>query len=59
LPLDPIADELGMNLDPFDLICHIAFDKKPLTPPSRSALKGKADEVFGGSRGRYWTRSGH
>jgi type I restriction enzyme R subunit len=31
LPLDPIAEELGKDLDPFDLICHIAFDKKPLT----------------------------
>jgi type I restriction enzyme R subunit len=31
LSLDPIADELGKDLDPFDLICHIAFDRKPLT----------------------------
>ena len=30
LPLDPIAEELGKDLDPFDLICHVAFDKKPL-----------------------------
>jgi hypothetical protein len=25
LPLDPFAEELGKNLDPFDLICHIAL----------------------------------
>jgi type I restriction enzyme, R subunit len=31
LVLDPIADEVGKNLDPFDLICHVAFDAKPLT----------------------------
>ena len=31
LPLDPIAEELGKDLDPFDLICHVAFDAKPLT----------------------------
>ena len=31
LALDAIADELGKDLDPFDLICHIAFDAKPLT----------------------------
>jgi type I restriction enzyme R subunit len=36
LPLDPIAAELGKDLDPFDLICHIAFDKKPLTRRERA-----------------------
>jgi type I restriction enzyme, R subunit len=35
LPLDALADELGKNLDPFDLICHVAFDKKPLTRRER------------------------
>lgn len=29
LPLDPILDELGKDLDPFDLICHVAFDANP------------------------------
>lgn len=28
--------EVGKNLDPFDLICHIAFDKKPLTRKERA-----------------------
>ena len=35
LPLDVIADELKLDLDPFDLICHIAFDAKPLSRRQR------------------------
>ena len=36
LALDIIAEELGKNLDPFDLICHVAFDAKPLTRRERA-----------------------
>jgi type I restriction enzyme R subunit len=36
LPLEPILAELGRDLDPFDLICHIAFDEKPLTRRERA-----------------------
>lgn len=43
LPLDPIAEELGKDLDPFDLICHIAFDKKPLTRRERAENVRKRD----------------
>jgi type I restriction enzyme, R subunit len=43
LPLDPIAEELGKDLDPFDLICHIAFDKKPLTRRERAENVKKRD----------------
>jgi type I restriction enzyme R subunit len=43
LPLDPIAQELGKDLDPFDLICHIAFDAKPLTRRERAANVRKRD----------------
>jgi type I restriction enzyme R subunit len=43
LPLDVIADELGKNLDPFDLICHVAFDKKPLTRSERAENVKKRD----------------
>lgn len=43
LPLDLIAEELGKDLDPFDLICHIAFDKKPLTRRERAANVTKRD----------------
>jgi len=43
LPLDMIAAELGTDLDPFDLICHIAFDAKPLTRKERAANVKKRD----------------
>ncbi len=43
LALDAIADELGNNLDPFDLICHVAFDKKPLTRRERAENVKKRD----------------
>lgn len=43
LPLDPIAEELGRDLDPFDLICHVAFDRKPLTRRERAENVRKRD----------------
>jgi type I restriction enzyme R subunit len=43
LLLDPIAEEVGKNLDPFDLICHIAFDRKPLTRKERADNVKKRD----------------
>jgi len=43
LILDPIADEVGKNLDPFDLICHVAFDAKPLTRRERAENVKKRD----------------
>jgi type I restriction enzyme, R subunit len=43
LPLDPILDELGKDLDPFDLICHVAFDAKPLTRRERADNVNKRD----------------
>ena len=45
LSLDAVADELGKNLDPFDLICHVAFDRKPLTRRERTE-KVKKRDVF-------------
>ena len=35
LLLEPLADEVGKDLDPFDLICHVAFDQPPLTRRER------------------------
>jgi len=35
LPLDPLLEEVGKDLDPFDLICHVAFDRPPLTRRER------------------------
>jgi type I restriction enzyme R subunit len=43
LPLETIAQELGKELDPFDLICHVAFDRKPLTRRERAANVKKRD----------------
>ncbi len=43
LLLDPISEELGRDLDPFDLICHVAFDKKPLTRRERADNVKKRD----------------
>ena len=43
LPLDPLADEVGKDLDPFDLICHVAFDAKPLTRRERANNVKKRD----------------
>ncbi|RXT54866.1 restriction endonuclease [Bosea sp. Tri-44] len=43
LALDSVADELGKILDPFDLICHIAFDQKPLTRRERAENVRKRD----------------
>ncbi len=44
LALDVIAEELGQtDLDPFDLICHVAFDRKPLTRRERAENVRKRD----------------
>lgn len=43
LLLDPIVEELGKDLDPFDLICHVAFDAKPLTRRERAENVRKRD----------------
>ncbi len=51
LPLDVIANELGIDLDPFDLVCHIAFDRKPLTRQERADNVKKRD-VFARYEGK-------
>ncbi|MFL0194856.1 EcoAI/FtnUII family type I restriction enzme subunit R [Clostridium sp. WILCCON 0269] len=33
---DELKDEVGKDLDPFDLICHVAFDTPPLTRKERA-----------------------
>ena len=43
LPLDLIALELGKDLDPFDLICYVAFDAKPQTRRERADSVKKRD----------------
>jgi type I restriction enzyme, R subunit len=43
LLLEPLAEEVGKDLDPFDLICHVAFDQPPLTRRERVAHIRKRD----------------
>jgi len=33
---DPLKEEVGKDFDPFDLICHVAFEAKPLTRKERA-----------------------
>jgi len=43
LPLGPLAAEVNKDLDPFDLICHVAFDQPPLTRRERAENVRKRD----------------
>ena len=43
LILEPLAEEVGKDLDPFDLICHVAFDRPPLTRRERADNVRKRD----------------
>ena len=43
LLLDPLAEEVGRDLDPFDLICYVAFDRPPLTRRERADNVRKRD----------------
>ncbi len=43
LLLDPLAEEVGKDLDPFDLICHVAFDRSPFTRRERAENVRKRD----------------
>lgn len=41
--LDELAEQVGREYDPFDLICHVAFDQPPLTRRERAAEVKKRD----------------
>ncbi len=43
LLLEPLHEEVGKDFDPFDLICHVAFDRPPLTRGQRAANVRKMD----------------
>ena len=43
LSLAVLAGEVDKDLDPFDLICHVAFDQKPLTRRERAENVKKRD----------------
>jgi type I restriction enzyme R subunit len=44
--LDDLATEVGVDIDPFDLICHIAFNQPPKTRRER-ANNVKKRNIFG------------
>jgi len=46
LCLEPLAEEVNPDLDPFDLICHVAYGRPPLTRRERAENVRKRD-VFG------------
>ena len=46
---DALAAEVGKDLDPFDLVCHVAFDQPPLTRRERAEQVRKRN---------YFTRYG-
>ena len=41
--LDELAEQVGHDYDPFDLICHIAYDRPPLTRRERAEQVKKRD----------------
>ena len=43
--LDALADEVGKDLDPFDLLLHVAYDQPPLTRSER-ARRVKKRNIF-------------
>jgi type I restriction enzyme R subunit len=43
LRLEPLAEEVNQELDPFDLICHVAYDRPPLTRRERADNVRKRD----------------
>lgn len=46
---EALAEEIGKDLDPFDIICHVAWDKPPLS------RKERADQV---KKRNYFTKYG-
>ncbi|KAA2217189.1 EcoAI/FtnUII family type I restriction enzme subunit R [Maribacter flavus] len=34
--VEALKEEIGLDLDPFDLICHVAYDQPPLTKQERA-----------------------
>ena len=43
LLIEALEDKVGRDLDPFDLICHVAFDQPPLTRRERAEKVRKRD----------------
>ncbi len=43
--LDELAEQMGSDYDPFDLVCAVAYDRPPLTRQER-ARQVEKDDVF-------------
>lgn len=41
--IDELAELVGRDYDAFDLVCHVAFDRKPMTRRERAASVRRAD----------------
>jgi type I restriction enzyme R subunit len=52
--LDALSEEIGRDLDPFDIVCHIAWDRPPLTRRERAENVRKKDYFarYGGTARR-------
>lgn len=48
---DELAEQAGAGFDPFDLVCHVAFDRPPLTRRERADNVKKRD-LFGKYEGK-------
>lgn len=51
IPLEELQKEVGKNIDIFDLVLHVAYNKKPLTRSQRVA-KAKNSDVFAKYEGK-------
>jgi type I restriction enzyme R subunit len=49
--IDALRDQVGKELDAFDLVCHVAFDRPPLTRRERAEGVRKRD-VYGRFEGK-------
>jgi len=43
ISLEALASDVNIYLDPFDLICHVAYDQPPLTRGQRAAIVRRTD----------------
>jgi len=41
--LDALSEEVGREIDPFDLVCHVAWDRPPMTRKERAENVRKRD----------------
>jgi type I restriction enzyme R subunit len=51
IPVEELKKDIGLNIDEFDLILHVAFNQKPLTRSER-AKKVKQDHILSTYQGQ-------